>query len=164
MSSDLDRDTLPGDPTEPFTPTFTGEFRLPRDPLPTLDSESATGPLPVPVPSVVVAGAYQYLNRWTFVLVVAGVWALAAAAGWGLYNWWYQAIDKTPTVFVLLVFVIACSVGGLLIAMVGDKPVASALAVAVMSAPFAATVGAAASHGLYFCDRVSRCFVGLIPY
>jgi len=33
-----------------------------------------------------------------------------------------------------------------------------------MSAPLAAMGGAAVSYGLYFCDRVSRCLVGVIPY
>jgi hypothetical protein len=33
-----------------------------------------------------------------------------------------------------------------------------------MSAPLAAMVGAAVLYGLYFCQHVSRCFVGLIPY
>jgi hypothetical protein len=60
--------------------------------------------------------------------------------------------------------VIASTVGGLLIAMVPDRPVFSALALAVMSAPLAATAGAAVLHGLSFCERASRCFVGLIPY
>ena len=77
---------------------------------------------------------------------------IAAAAGWGLYYWWYHSIDKTAPVFVVLVFLIVCTVGGLLIAMVPDKPAVSALAIAVMSAPLAAIGGAAVLHGLYFCD------------
>ena len=77
-----------------------------------------------------VAGNYQYLKRWKFVLAVAAVWVFAAAAGWGLYYWWYHSIDKTPSVFVVLLFVIMCTVGGLLIAMVQDRPVVSALAIA----------------------------------
>jgi hypothetical protein len=49
-------------------------------------------------------------------------------------------------------------------AMVQEKPLISALAIGLMSAPLAATGGAAVLHGLYFCDRASRCLVGLIPY
>ena len=72
--------------------------------------------------------------------------------------------DKTPPVFLVLVFLIVCTVGSLLTAMVHNKPLVSALAIALMSAPLAATGAAAVLHGLYFCDRVSRCLVGLIPY
>lgn len=152
-------DTLAGDPTEPYMPMFTGELQTQPD-----ADEARSEPLPVPAPSVVVPGSYQYLKRWTFVLVVACVWIVAAAAGWGLYYWWFHSIDKTPTVFVVLVFLITCAVGGLLIAMVQNRPALSALAIAVMSAPLAATAGAAVLHGLYFCEWASRCFVGLIPY
>jgi hypothetical protein len=142
--------------TQEFTPTWdTGEFDA-------VDAPSE--PLPVPAPPVVVPGEYQFLKRWKFVLVVVFVWALAAAAGWGLYHWWYHSIDKTAPVFVVLVFLILCTVAGLLIAMVPNRPVASALAIACTSAPFAATAGAAVLHGLYFCEWASRCFVGLIPY
>jgi hypothetical protein len=112
----------------------------------------------------VVPGTDQYLKRWIFVLVVAGVWIVGAASGLGLYYWWFHSLDKTPTVFVVLIFLIVCSVGSVLVAMVDNKPMVSALAIALMSAPLAATGGAAVLHGLYFCDRVSRCFVGVIPY
>ncbi|HEX2284376.1 MAG TPA: hypothetical protein VHI10_06020 [Mycobacterium sp.] len=155
----------PGEPTQPYTPTFdTGELEAQPEPVDPVIEEAPSEPVPVPAPPVVVPGTYQYLKRWTFVLVVAVVWIVAAAAGWGLYYWWYHSIDKTPAVFVVLVFLIVCTVGGVLIAMVPNKPVVSALAIAVMSAPLAATAGAAVLHGLYFCEWASRCFVGLIPY
>lgn len=151
----MERDLLIED-TQEFTPTWdTGELAA-VDPAP-------SEPLPIPVPSVVVRGNYEYLKRWHFVLVVACVWALAAAAGWGLYHWWYHSIDKTAPVFVVLVFLIMCTVAGLLIAM-ANRPIASALAIAFTSAPLAATAGAAVLHGLYFCEWATRCFVGLIPY
>jgi hypothetical protein len=67
-------------------------------------------------------------------------------------------------VFVVLLFVIVCTVSSLLTAMVRNKPLVSALAIALMSAPLAAVGGAAVLHGLYFCEHVSRCLVGLIPY
>jgi hypothetical protein len=148
------RDMLRDDPTEPYEPMFTGGLEAqPEIELP-----------PAPAQSVVVPGDFLYLKRWLFVLVVTCVWVVAAAVGWGLYYWWYHALDKTAPVFVVLVFVIVCTVGGLLIAMVPNKPVVSALAIAVISAPLAATAGAAVLHGLYFCEWASRCFVGLIPY
>ena len=65
---------------------------------------------------------------------------------------------------MVLLFVIVCTVGSLLAAMVADKPLVSALAIALMSAPLAALGAAAVLHGLYFCQHVSRCFVGLVPY
>jgi hypothetical protein len=65
---------------------------------------------------------------------------------------------------VVLIFLVVCTVGSLLTAMVDNKPLVSALAIALMSAPLAAIGAAAVLHGLYFCDRVSRCLVGLIPY
>lgn len=156
---DVDRNVL--EDTQEFTPTWdTGEFDAQPDPV----VEAPSEPLPIPVPPVVVPGEYQYLKRWHFVLVVACVWALAAAAGYGLYHWWYHSIDKTAPEFVVLVFVILCTVVGLLVAMVPNRPTASAVAIAFTSAPLAATAGAAVLHGLYFCEWASRCFVGLIPY
>ena len=167
-----DRDTLPGEPTAPFLPTFTGELpalaELPapwqplaadREPV-----EVRSAPLPIPAPPEVVPGTYQYLKRWTFLLVVAGVWIVGAACGLGLYYWWFHSLDKTLSVFVVLLFLVVCAVGSLLAAMVSDKPLVSALGIGLMSAPLAATVAAAVQHGLYFCERVSPCLVGLIPY
>ena len=165
-TKDAGPDTLPGERPQPYLPTFdTGDFprppircsRWPHDPEP-------SGPLPAPAQPEVVPGTYQYLKRWAFVLVVAGVWIVAAASGLGLYYWWFHSLDKTPPVFVVLIFLIVCGVGSLLTAMVNNKPLVSALAIALMSAPLAATGAAAVFHGLYFCDRVSRCLVGLIPY
>jgi hypothetical protein len=164
------QDTLPGDPTQPYTPTFTtGEFPARPDPVQPLAAEREpldvpTGPLPLPALPEVVPGSYQYLKRWTFVLVVAGVWIVGAASGLGLYYWWFHSLDKTPPVFVVLIFLIVCTVGSLLTAMVYNKPLVSAVSIALMSAPLAALGAAAVLHGLYFCDRVSRCWVGLIPY
>jgi hypothetical protein len=155
----VDRNLL--EDTQEFAPTWdTGELDAQPDPVDATPSE----PLPVPGPSVVVPGDLQYLKRWQFVLVVACVWALAAAAGWGLYHWWYHSIDKTAPVFVVLVFLILCTVAGLLTAMAPNRPTASALAIAFTSTPLAATAGAAVLHGLYFCEWATRCFVGLIPY
>lgn len=158
---ETDTELLPGEPTQPYAPMFTGGMVLPRE---LVGDEPPSEPLPVPAPSVVVAGNYHYLKRWHFVLAVAAVWVFAALAGLGLYYWWFHSIDKTPSVFVVLLFVITCTVGGLLTAMVLNRPVVTALAIGMMSAPLAAVGAAAVLHGLYFCDRVGRCLVGLIPY
>ncbi len=154
-------DAPPTEPTEPFTPTFTGELPAQQGPGPAAESVPADE---APAEPAVVPAADQYLKRWTFVLVVAVAWIVAAAVGVGLYYWWFHSLDKTATVFVVLVFLVVCTVGSLLTAMVADKPLVSATSIALMSAPLAALGGAAVLHGLYFCDRASRCLVGLIPY
>ena len=167
-----DSDTLRGEPTAPFLPTFTGELPAladlpdPWQPL-VADREPRevpSAPLAIPAQPEMVPGTYQYLKSWAFLLVVAGVWIVGAACGLGLYYWWFHSLDKTPSVFVVLLFLVVCTVGSLLAAMVSDKPLVSALAIGLMSAPLAAMVAAAVLHGLYFCERVSPCLVGLIPY
>ena len=89
---------------------------------------------------------------------------MAAAVGLGLYYWWFHSINKTPAVFIVLVYLVMCTVAALIAAMVQDKPLMSALAIALMSAPFASTAAAAVLYGVYFCDQASRCLVGFIPY
>ncbi|WP_102144446.1 hypothetical protein [Mycobacterium hubeiense] len=170
-----------GEPTAPFTPTFTGSFEAQPDPLqplaaehdpavavinhkPVHDTEEPSEPLPAPPHPVVVPSSYQYLKRWKFALVVAGVWVLAAAAGVGLYYWWFHSFDKTPSVFVVLVFLVVCTVGSLTTAMAQTKPLISALSIALMSAPLAAVGGAAVLHGIYFCNHAARCLMGVLPY
>ncbi len=119
---------------------------------------------PDPVETEAATAGVAYLKRWTFILVLAAVWAVAAVLGLGLYLWWYNSIDKTPAEFVVLVYLVTCTVAGLLTAMTQNKPLVSALAIALMSAPFASTAAASVLYGIYFCDRASRCFLGLIPY
>jgi hypothetical protein len=160
VATDAGVDTLQGEPTQPYTPTFTGELPAQSEPVLTQETPSE----PAPAQPVVVPSTYQSLKLWTFILVVTGVWIVGAACGLGLYYWWFHSFDKTPPTFVVLIFLMACTVGSLLSAMVASKPLVSALAIALMSAPLAATAAAAVLHGLYFCDRVSRCLVGLIPY
>jgi hypothetical protein len=53
-------------------------------------------------------------------------------------------------------FLLVCTVGGLLIAMVENKPLVSAAAIAVMSAPLAATAAAAALYGAYVFAWIQR--------
>lgn len=150
---DTGRNALPGEHTEPFRPEFTGSFTAqglmdePAEPV-----EIA----PHLAQPVAVPGVAQYLSRWTFVFVVAGVWLVAAAAGLGLYYWWFHSPDKTMPVFVVLVYVVACIVGSLLTAMIQGKPVASAVAIALMSSPLASTAAAAVLYGGYVFGWVTR--------
>ncbi|MCV7257775.1 hypothetical protein [Mycobacterium shimoidei] len=130
-------------------------------------ADVASEPIPAPAQSVTVPGRYYYLKWWQFVLILVAVWIAAAVIGPGLFVWWTRDTSphKTPVVFVVLVYVVACTVAGLLLAMVQDRPLLSALGIAVMTAPFAAVAAAAPVYGTYFCNHtVGRCFAGLIPY
>ncbi len=97
-------------------------------------------------------------------LVVAAVWIVAAAIGLGLYFWWYHSINKTPAVFIVLIYLVMCTVAAMLASMVQGRPSVSALAIALMSAPLASMVAAAVLYGVYFCEHASRCLVGVLPY
>ncbi|WP_421842392.1 hypothetical protein [Mycobacterium sp.] len=116
------------------------------------------------VQSVTVPSRYTYLKWWKLVLVLLSVWIGAALVGLGLFFWWFHTIDKTLPVFVVLAYVVACTVGGLLLAMVQGRPLLTALSFAVMSGPFAAVAAAAPLYGYYYCEHMSRCLVGIIPY
>ena len=117
-----------------------------------------------PVQSVTVPGRYQYLKWWKLVLVLLGVWIAAAEVGLGLFYWWNHSIDKTAVVFMVLVYVVVCAVGGVMLAMVQGRPLVSALSIAVMSALFASVVAAAPLYGYYYCARTGHCLIGVIPY
>ncbi|OHV04556.1 hypothetical protein [Mycobacterium talmoniae] len=123
-------------------------------------------PLPVPAQPVAVPGHDHHLVPWwKLLLILAAVWVPAAGAGLGLFYWWYSLADKTPAVFVVLVYIVACTVGALMLAMVQDKPLISALAIAVMTAVFASTAAAAPLYGHYYCQAVQgTCLAGIIPY
>jgi hypothetical protein len=110
-----------------------------------------------PVGSVTVPGRYRYLRWWHLALVLFGVWIALAVVGLGLFYWWYHSIDKTPAVFLTLVYVVACAVGGVLLAMVEGRPLLSALSLAVMSGPFASLAAAAPLYGYYYCTRTGHC-------
>jgi hypothetical protein len=122
------------------------------------DAESA------PVQPVTVPGRYLYLKWWKLLLVILGVWFGAAVLGLGLFYWWYHSIDKTPALFVVLVYVVACAVAGVLLAMAEGRPVVSALGLAVMSGPFASLAAAAPLLAYYHCARVGHCLLGVVPY
>lgn len=145
------------EPTAPFTPTFTGA-------LPALTDEAPSEPLPAASEQPVAPNEVRHLKRWTFVLVVLASWVVAAPVGLGLFYWWFHSINKTPAVFIVLVYLVMCIVAALIAAMVPNKPTMIALSIALMSAPLASTAAAAVLYGVYFCDHASRCLIGVIPY
>lgn len=132
-------------------------------PAPEAGERESTEPV-APVQPINVPGRYLYLKWWKLALVLLGVWSAAAVIGVGLFSWWYHSADKTAASFVVLVYVVACTVGGVMLAMTEGRPLISALSVALMSAPFAALVAAAPVYGYYHCERVGHCLVGVIPY
>jgi hypothetical protein len=161
-----------GEDSVPFVPDFgdTGSQPSlvplvgkpePQESAETPDTPSADA---APVPSVTVPGRYQYLKWWKLVLVILGVWIAAAEVGLSLFYWWFHTIDKSAAAFVVLVYVVACVVAGVMLAMVHGRPLISALSIAVMSGPFASAAAAALLYGYYYCARASHCVVGIIPY
>jgi hypothetical protein len=163
-----------GEQSVPFVPNFddTGSQPIPQSkeepetPAAEEDSEKdlETEPSGAPVQSVTVPGRYQYLKWWKLVLVILGVWIATGEVGLSLFYWWYHTIDKTPAVFMVLVYVVICVVGGVMLAMVQGRPIISALSLAVMSGPFASVVAAAPLYGYYYCARTGHCLIGVIPY
>ncbi|OBB80815.1 hypothetical protein A5760_18320 [Mycobacterium colombiense] len=164
--------------TQSWVPDFdddTGEHAAVEEPepgtvedaaaIPTADAGEPESAEPVgPVQPVNVPGRYLYLKWWKLVLVLLGVWAAAAVIGLGLFYWWYHSVDKTAALFVVLVYVVVCIVGGVMLAMTQGRPLISALSVAMMSGPFAALVAAAPLYAYYHCERVGHCLLGVIPY
>jgi hypothetical protein len=117
--------------------------------------------------SVSVPSRYQYLKWWKFILMLLAVWVPAGGVGAGLFYWWSHDNSKTKTavVFVVLVYVVACTIAGLMLAMVPDRPMVSALAIAMISAVFAAVVGAAPLYGHFYCEHSQRqCLMQVLPY
>lgn len=122
----------------------------------TASNDAPSAPLPAPAPPIVVEGTYLSMKWWTFVGVLAGVWFVSAAAGAGLYYYWYQSADKTWPVFVVLAYIVATTVGALVASTAQRKPVISALAIALMSAPLAAMAAAAVFYGAYVFGWIAR--------
>ncbi|WP_066917683.1 hypothetical protein [Mycobacterium interjectum] len=168
---DFDDDTG----TQSFVPNFddeddTGSQPAPEEPgQPGEPASPAAGTVEgeaggVPVQPVTVPGRYLYLKWWQLVLVLFGVWMVSAVVGLGLFYWWYHSLDKTATAFAVLLYVVACAVGGVMLAMAQGRALLSALSVAVMSGPFASVAAAAPLYGYYFCERTGHCLIGVIPY
>lgn len=177
--ADKGHDNATGEPTSPYLPTFdtggfSGGFESHPDPVmplaakpePTLTLDRDPEPLAYqafglddlervtaapPPPPVVVPGAYQFVKRWVFALIVAAVWVVAAPIGAGFYYWWVgdSDLDKTWPVYSVLLYLVAATVASLVVATVAKRPVICALAIAMMSAPLASTAGAAALYGAY---------------
>lgn len=146
-----------GEPTTHWTPLFdTGAIEAQPITATEPPTENPSGPLPTFVAPELVPGTDQYLKRWKFALVVAGVWTAAAVIGLAVYQWWFQSTDKTGPVFVLLVYLVVCTVAALLASMVQNKPLVSAVAIALMSAPLASTAAAAALYGAYVFQWIDR--------
>ncbi|OHT92231.1 hypothetical protein [Mycobacterium syngnathidarum] len=156
--------------TADFTPLFdTGENEILDEELSdnlapaegmtadeTASDDAPSAPLPAPIPPIVVEGSYLSVKWWTFVGVLAGVWVVSAAAGAGLYYYWYQSADKTWPVFVVLAYIVVTTVGALVASTAQRKPLLSALAIALMSAPLAAMAAAAAFYGAYVFGWIAR--------
>ncbi|MGA9493867.1 MAG: hypothetical protein WBV80_26995 [Mycobacterium sp.] len=180
-SERLDTESMPL--TERFTPTFdTGvhqkvepelielEPPAPRrrwwrrrsDPTPT--ESPAEVPLTDDAPA---ADLYHYVKWWQFILVLLAVWIPAGGIGAGLFYWWSHdgSRHKTAVVFVVLVFVVVSAVASLMLAMVSDRPLVSALAIAMISAVFAAVVGAGPVYGKFYCEHSRQpCVAGILPH
>ncbi|OLT94215.1 hypothetical protein [Mycobacterium syngnathidarum] len=122
----------------------------------TASDDVPSAPLPAPIPPIVVEGSYLSVKWWTFVGVLAGVWVVSAAAGAGLYYYWYQSADKTWPVFVVLAYIVVTTVGALVASTAQRKPLLSALAIALMSAPLAAMAAAAVFYGAYVFGWIAR--------
>ncbi len=152
-------DAIEGEPQAPIHQAFSE--------LDTVDTDAflraVTGhmqPAAVPAHPVVVPGSYQFVKRWKFALIVAGVWVLAAAVGLGFYYWWYTALTKTIPVFGILLYLVVCMVASLLVSMVPNRPQITALAIALMAAPLASTAAAAVLHGAYYFEWIARPVIG----
>ena len=117
-------------------------------------------PAVVPAKPVEVPSSYQFVKRWRFALILAGVWAVSAGVGLGFYYWWYTAPHKTLPVFGILLYVAACMVASILVSLVPDRPQLTALALALMSAPLASTAAAAVLHGAYYFEWIARPVIG----
>jgi multisubunit Na+/H+ antiporter MnhG subunit len=117
--------------------------------------------------SVTVPGRALYVKWWKFVLILLAVWVPAGAIGAGLFYWWSHdnTKHKTVVVFVVLVYVVVCTVAGLMLAMVPDRALVSALAIAILSAVYAAVLGAAPAYGAFYCEHSQhRCLMRVLPY
>ena len=121
----------------------------------------------IPTSSIAVPDRNQYVRWWQFVLMLLVVWIPAAAIGAGLFYWWSHddSRHKTEVVFVVLAYVVVSTVAGLILAMVADRPLVSALAIAMISAVFASVVAAAPVYGKFYCQHTQRhCAAGVLPY
>src|SRR5271165_2160998 len=108
---------------------------------------------PAEVPVTDDVPAVHFVRWWQFILVLLAVWIPAGGIGAGLFYWWSHdnSRHKTVVVFVVLVYVVVSTVAGLILAMAPDRPLVSALAIAMISAVFASVVAAAPVYGKFYC-------------
>ncbi|MBY0442224.1 MAG: hypothetical protein K2Q25_08835 [Mycobacteriaceae bacterium] len=99
-----------------------------------------------PAQLVTVPGRYYCLKWWKLAAVILGGWMAAAPVGLGLFFWWYHSVDKTPAVFLVLVYVVACIVAGLVLAMIEGWP--------LVSAPL---------YGYCYGQWTGHCLLGIVP-
>ena len=121
-------------------------------PIPTLNAVPVARPVLVP-------GTNEFVTRWRFALILAGVWVVAATAGLGFYHWWYTAGEKTLPVLGILGYLAVCMAASVLVSLVPNRPQVTALAVALMAAPLASTA-AAVLHGAYYFEWIARPVIG----
>lgn len=153
------RDDSPDAPQAPGPQAFSESESVDTDAF----LRSVTGHLPpvvIAAKPLAVPGTYQFVKRWRFALIVAGVWVLAAAAGLGFYFWWYTSLDKTLPVLGILLYVVAAMVASLLVSMIPDRPHLTALAIALMAIPLASMAAAALLHGAYYFEWIARPAIG----
>ena len=141
-----------------------------RSDKPATDEVDVAGqwaPGAVPATSDSLPGRDQYVKWWQFVLILLAVWVPAGAIGAGLFYWWSHdnSKHKTVVIFVVLVYVVVSTVVGLMLAMVADRPLVSALAIAMISAVFASVLAAAPVYGDFYCQHTQRhCLMHVIPH
>ena len=86
---------------------------------------------------------------------------------WTATMWRGSMTFETPMLWAvgfIFVFVIG-GFTGLILAMVPDRPLVSALAIALLSAVFASVVAAAPVYGKFYCEHSQRhCVAGVLPY
>ncbi|HEX5142964.1 MAG TPA: hypothetical protein VFW21_03755 [Mycobacterium sp.] len=119
------------------------------DPDKPADATAHVRPMPMPVAPHVAPSQYQYVKRWRLALVLAGVWVIAAALGLAMFYRWFHAVDKTWPDFLVLVYVMACTVAALLVVLRERTPLTTVLGIGIMSAPFASGCAAAVLYGAY---------------
>jgi hypothetical protein len=149
----VDADDWPADPEPAEEPAV-------ADPMP-------SEPLHPPAPSITVPGRYHYLKWWQFILMLLAVWVPAGGIGAGLFYWWTHdnTAHKTAVVFVVFAYVVATVVAGLMLATLTDRPLVSALAIAMMSAMFASVIAVAPLYGAFYCEHTQRpCLMGVVPH
>jgi hypothetical protein len=132
-----------------------------------VDVADQWAPGPVPATADSLPGRDQHVKWWQFVLILLAVWMPAGATGAGLFYWWSHdnSRHKTVVVFVVLVYVVVSTVVGLMLAMVADRPLVSALAIAMISAVYASVLGAAPVYGQFYCEHTQRhCLMHVIPH